>query len=722
MLSTGDRMRPQQEDTEALERARELFTQALDHHNRGQFAPAERLYRQALELVPGRLSVLVNLTSVLIQQQRHDEARPFNERALAIDPAHPDAVEHARLLAAGTMGAADRLAASEAALRASPDDAGLHNNHGLLLLELGRAAEALGCFDRAVQLQPDDVLARVNRARTHERLGQEAKALADYRQALSASPDFEPAGIGFANLALRHAPDGDDAAFDDLLAHALARPWHSPRTLAPLAIARLKRMPQIRAARETLEAGNIGAVRTLALAASLARIPLLMALLRNGQVTDLGFETLLCMLRAELLASATDIRRLPAGPAEKRACLELCSAMAMQCFLNEYVWPIPGTEAEGVAALTRLVESAIANRVPPDVVAVAVVACYLPLNGVRGIRTLAAPGAGHDLQPLFEQQVFAPAAEADLQPHIVRATPVDDSVSLQVQAQYEQNPYPRWSALPMAGARMPLADFIASRVAFAGAPPAPPKTDDRYRVLNAGCGTGQQPIDLALRVEDVRILAVDLSLASLAYGARMAARHRVSELYFAQADLLRIGELGERFDLIESTGVLHHLRDPGQGLAALRAVLAPGGLMRLALYSRQGRCNVTAAREWLSSRGYNGASADAIRRARTDVALLPASEPARRVVEFTDFYSLSECRDLLFHVQESTFSLPQIAQLLDRHRLAFVGMEVEADVRAKFAAARPGAALDDLEAWHAFEDAQPDTFNGMYVFWVRDGG
>lgn len=713
---------PEEANMQAFERARALFTQALDHHNRGQFAPAERLYRQALELAPDRLSILVNLTSVLIQQQRHDDARTYNARALAIDPACPDAVEHARLLLPDVGNPAARLAASETALRNAPEDPAAHNNHGLLLLDLDRPAEALTQFDRALALQPGELLPRVNRARTHERLGQGALAFADYRQALAISPEFEPAGIGFANLALAHAPAGDDVAFDGLLALALTQPWHSPRSLAGLAISRLKRLPEIVAAREALEPGHIGPAATLDVAASLARIPLLLALLRNVPVTDIGFETLLCMLRAELLNNVTRIRAQSAEPAHKRACLELCTALAMQCFLNEYVWPIPGTEAESAAAVLEQIETAIAGRVAPDVIAVAVVASYQPLHSVRGIRALAPPDATHDLAPLFEQQVLAPASERDLQPHIVRATAVSDSVSLQVQAQYEQNPYPRWSALPMAGARVPLAEFVASRVATVGPPPLPARTDARYHVLNAGCGTGQQPIDLALRVNDVRVLAIDLSLASLAYGARMAARHRVTDLYFAQADLLRIGELGERFDLIESTGVLHHLRDPEQGLAALRAVLASGGLMRLALYSRQGRRHVTAAREWLSSRGYNGASADAIRRARTDIALLPSGEPARRVTEFTDFYALSECRDLLFHVQESTFSLPEIARLLERHRLAFVGMEADARLVAAFRGTNPAAALDDLAAWDAFERAQPDSFNGMYVFWVRDSG
>src|SRR5690606_7260716 len=109
------------------------------------------------------------------------------------------------------------------------------------------------------------------------------------------------------------------------------------------------------------------------------------------------------------------------------------------------------------------------------------------------------------------------------------------------------------------------------------------------RALNAGCGTGQHPIDMALRIADLDLLAIDLSLASLAYARRKAHDMGLANIRFAQADILQMGGHPDRFDLIESTGVLHHLRDPEAGLAILAGLLAPGGIMRLALYSEAGR-------------------------------------------------------------------------------------------------------------------------------------
>jgi hypothetical protein len=87
---------------------------------------------------------------------------------------------------------------------------------------------------------------------------------------------------------------------------------------------------------------------------------------------------------------------------------------------------------------------------------------------------------------------------------------------------------------------------------------------------------------------------------------------------------------------------------------------------------------------------------------------------------FTDFFSLSECRDLLFHVQEHRFTLPQIKTLLAANGLRIIGFEHDAATREKYRARFPAdEATIDLDLWHAFEQDNPDTFRGMYQFWVQ---
>ena len=75
------------------------------------------------------------------------------------------------------------------------------------------------------------------------------------------------------------------------------------------------------------------------------------------------------------------------------------------------------------------------------------------------------------------------------------------------------------------------------------------------------------------------MLAVDLSLSSLCYAKRKTRELGLTNITYAQADILRLGTLPRRFDVIESSGVLHHLADPLAGWRVLLSLLRPGGFM-----------------------------------------------------------------------------------------------------------------------------------------------
>ncbi len=83
-----------------------------------------------------------------------------------------------------------------------------------------------------------------------------------------------------------------------------------------------------------------------------------------------------------------------------------------------------------------------------------------------------------------------------------------------------------------------------------------------------------------------------------------------------------------------------------------------------------------------------------------------------------DMYTTSACRDLLFHAREHQFTLPQIATVLDELGLALIGFESPGpDARRHFDATPAG--LTEFERWEQVEQAEPQTFQGMYQFWVR---
>jgi SAM-dependent methyltransferase len=237
--------------------------------------------------------------------------------------------------------------------------------------------------------------------------------------------------------------------------------------------------------------------------------------------------------------------------------------------------------------------------------------------------------------------------------------------------------------------------------------------------LVAGCGTGQHPILIAQQILGARVLAVDLSRASLAYAQRKTSELGLQQIEYAQADILKLGNLGRSFDLIEAVGVLHHLADPQAGWRLLLSLLRSGGVMHIGLYSELARQDVVRARAFIAERGY-GATAEDIRRCRQDMFALEESNPLKQVTTRFDFFSLSGCRDLMFNVQEHRMSLPAIKRFLDQNDLQFLGFMLSPAQRRAYAARFPDdPAMIDLDRWHEFEVENPNTFISMYRFGVQ---
>jgi SAM-dependent methyltransferase len=226
-------------------------------------------------------------------------------------------------------------------------------------------------------------------------------------------------------------------------------------------------------------------------------------------------------------------------------------------------------------------------------------------------------------------------------------------------------------------------------------------------------------VEIARQIEGANVTAVDLSLASLAYARRQADALGLTNVTFAEADILNLGSIGRSFDMIETGGVLHHMADPWAGWRTLLTLLRSGGLMRVALYSKSGRRAVNAARALVAERGF-APTVDGIRQARQAVLALEAHEPAREIANYLDFFTVSECRDMLFHVQEHQMSLAEIAGFIAGNDIELIGLHVEPTHLLRFAERFPDArAGRDLDLWQTYEAENPSAFAGMYQFWIR---
>lgn len=399
--------------------------------------------------------------------------------------------------------------------------------------------------------------------------------------------------------------------------------------------------------------------------------------------------------------------------------MDVAFAIARQCFHNGYVWAWGDDETEAVEGLVPTMAGRDLGGHPSDRLKVAILASYVPLlQWERAGDVLVWSERDGDalLQELVRQQIREPVQEETLKELIPTFGELATEVSARVREMYEEHPYPRWLSL---SANRPLPVAEALRAEFPWARTGRLAAVARPRVLVAGCGTGRHLLSVAGRFQDARVTGVDLSRASLAYAVRKAAELGRDDVSVVHADILALDAWTEPFDVIECAGVLHHMEDPMAGWAVLAKLLAPGGFMSIGLYSELARRLVVEARALIAREGW-APTAEDIRRARPVIARHFGDEVSESPARWRDFFNMHECRDLLFHVQEHRFTIPQIARAIETLGLEFVGWKaLDGSVLEAFRKRFPAPAdYRSLDAWHAFETDHPSTFASMYQFWL----
>lgn len=121
-----------------------------------------------------------------------------------------------------------------------------------------------------------------------------------------------------------------------------------------------------------------------------------------------------------------------------------------------------------------------------------------------------------------------------------------------------------------------------------------PKTGypkEKFTILCAGCGSSQAP-GLAMNNPLAQVTGIDISDASLSHSEYLKKKHDITNLELMKLDIHDVESLGQKFDIIVSTGVLHHLPDPTTGFQALRKVLSKNGSLVCMLYGAYGRVGV----------------------------------------------------------------------------------------------------------------------------------
>ena len=147
-------------------------------------------------------------------------------------------------------------------------------------------------------------------------------------------------------------------------------------------------------------------------------------------------------------------------------------------------------------------------------------------------------------------------------------------------------------------------------------------------ILDLGCGTGQ--LSLFLATAQRRVVGADLTRASLELGAEAATRLGVKGVEFVETDLRAPGLREEAFDVVVTSGVLHHLPDPREGFRAVARLVHPGGVVVVGLYNAIARLPHRARRAIARASGFRFFPFDPVLRDRGD--------PSRREAWLRDQY------------------------------------------------------------------------------------
>ena len=213
------------------------------------------------------------------------------------------------------------------------------------------------------------------------------------------------------------------------------------------------------------------------------------------------------------------------------------------------------------------------------------IANTIPLMPRRLLSCLKAPGLSHDsvlerdeggfrdikTGTYFPDQNGVPSLLAGID------MTGSDKVTSKIKAFYEEHPFPNYDGVEAYGDLVRRGETNAFYRGLLGA------IGYNKLVLECGCGTGQ--LSHFLTLNNNHALGVDLSSASLSLAVEHKIRNKVERVGFVQMNIFELAIKDKSFDVVISSGVLHHTKDPRRAFASIVKKAKPGGIVVVGLYN-----------------------------------------------------------------------------------------------------------------------------------------
>ena len=685
------------------------FNLALENQKKNNHNLAEKLYNEILKIEPNHFESICYLATLFAQTKRTHLAKQLFLKANEINPNNPSINNNLGNIFLELGESQKALKYYEKAIKIKPDYADSHLNLGIAFKSLKKYQQAIVCFQKAISIQPENFRSYNVLGRILKEQGDYNKAISCYEKSIKINPNNEMTlnsvldlftSIQFSNLTTKNSKSIKNLIIFLLNKNNInhSQIFHNVKLL--IFIDQNQDEIQKIINSESLLINNT-------IIKKLLKEKFFHLMLQKSFIRDRFIEKILTRIRKEILFILKK---------ENQNILneyfEFIISLAEQSFLNEYVF----FQSEEEIQLIDNLEKKLLNNSENNEIKIAILGSYKPLLKSINIKNkLINYVSKNDLfNDMIKMQIKEPLEEFEFKNSIKSISEISDEVSKKVKDQYEENPYPRW--------RFANKSIVANFMLHLNSDIKPNNIEFNNNFLNpnvliAGCGTGQQLIN-AIGYQNSNIIGVDLSLSSLAYAKRKMEEIGVKNVELIQGDILHLKKLNKKFDVIECGGVLHHMNKPLEGLKVLLDLLEPHGFLKLGLYSEISRKHIVKIRKFIGNRNFNNTEND-IRNCREAILNQKDDNSLYKIIHNHDFYSTSGTRDLIFHVQEHRFTIPEITEILKNFNLEFLGF-ANPFFKKKYLQLFPDDKKNlSLDNWNNFEINNPDAFKGMYQFWVK---
>ena len=405
--------------------------------DQGKLEEAMEAYNKTLAIKPDNAEAYLNIGNALRDQGKLEEVIEAYNRALEIKPDYAEAYHNMGIILKYQGKLKEAIEAYKKALAIAPDYAEAYYNMGNALIYQSNMEAAIETYSKAIAIKPDYAEAYYNMGNALKYQGQMEVAVEAYQNALAIKPDYAEAYhnmcITLVDLRFRSPNQkAEDAIISILDRKTIVR----PKRISHSALSLIKCQPEFTDLLSSVE--SIKSARTFeAIIEQILKRPLLLKLMSVCPLPDVDFERFLCSLRSYILENITVIN-------PNSSFLKFQSALALQCFTNEYVYDFKESCSNALHYLEELVSSTLANGSQPKPHIILCLASFKALHEYDWNDQLNTNDA---LEDVIMRQVIEPNEEDALKSNIEVLGEINDEVSSKVREQYEENPYPRWVSL-----------------------------------------------------------------------------------------------------------------------------------------------------------------------------------------------------------------------------------------------------------------------------------